>query len=159
MQRRFATRRARWIAGLIAALSWVGLAGAGAQAPRFSDTIADLPLLEGLVETPESFAFETDEGRVARVIADGGATAARLASAYGETLPALGWAPAGDAPAVRSGARILVFDRGGERLAIVVSEAAPGRMRAVFDLRPSWAFQTQMQGAAGSGAAQGGSSP
>ncbi len=120
-------------AGLAAALA------ADAQAPQFARHIDDLPMLAGLAETVGGHAFETADGRLARVVAEGGATAEVVAAAYAEALAALGWRLAFQTEprgAETAGAIALEYHRAGEALAITIVDMGGGRTRTAFDLRP-----------------------
>ncbi len=141
-----------WLTGMTVLALALGLpAASGAQAPRFARDVEDLPLLIGLAETPDSFVFDSPHGRVARILAEGGATPADVGAAYGATLPSLGWAMAQDAPESLTRAQaadvvILVFDRAGERLTLVSQALSAGRTRTVFDVRPAWTFNAEASG-------------
>ncbi len=135
--------RRRGLASLLAGFAAVFIAGAGAaQAPLFTRHIDDLPLLVGLAETVGGHAFETAGGRLARVVAEGGATASEVAAAYEPALTALGWRRVAAAPTAGNGALALEFHRAGEQLTITITELGGGRTRAAFNLRPLGAGAT-----------------
>lgn len=100
-----------------------------ARATAFARDVDDLPLMDGLSETGDGFAFETARGRIVRVAASGPVAADAVAAFYAETLPALGWTAAGEGPEA--------YTRAGERLSISFEAAGDGRLRVVFQIAPS----------------------
>lgn len=136
------------LAGVAAAIA-LGLA-ASAQAPQFSRSLEDLPLLAGLAETVGGHVFETAEGRLVQVRAEGGASASTIAAAYEPALEALGWRRVDiAAPGPDPEAHILAFARAGERLTLTLTETGRGRTLALFDVRP----QERRRAAGGQGEA------
>ena len=83
-----------------------GAASSGAASaepePRFFEDLDDLPLMAGLQEMEEAgLAFDKPGGRIGEVYAEGGVPAERVRRFYRETLPQLGWQPAGESRFVR----------------------------------------------------------
>lgn len=101
-------RSARIAARASAALFAVLLAGcAGTAAAPFFAGIDDLPLMPGLSEQPgERSSFGTAEGRIEARGAAGPARAADVLRFYADTLPQLGWQPAGDGGYARGAERL-----------------------------------------------------
>jgi hypothetical protein len=79
-----------------------------AHATQFLSAIEDVPLARGLVETPEPMIFESEQGRVVRVSAEGAVRAEDVAAFYAQTLPALGWRPAQDGAYLRENERLTL---------------------------------------------------
>jgi len=105
----------------------VWLCAAGALAgERFLSAIADLPLMPGLTEAPNSaVVFSKPEGRIVEVAAAGAVERAAVVAFYRRTLPQLGWQPAGDS----------AFERERERLSLEFSRAS-GQLVVQFSLAP-----------------------
>lgn len=81
-------------------------AGAGGAPPdgAFLSAIADLPLMRALEERRESgLVFDTPAGRIVEAYATGPVERAQVLAFYAETLPQLGWTPAGEARFRREG--------------------------------------------------------
>lgn len=73
------------------------VAPATAQGPVYLADVDDLPLAPGLVEdTDAGVAFDKPEGRIVQAVASGHADRAGVRAFYAETLPGLGWLPAGE---------------------------------------------------------------
>lgn len=105
-------------------LSGIWLSAAGALAgERFLSAIADLPLMDGLTETPNSaVVFSKPEGRIVEVAAEGAVARAAVVAFYRRTLPQLGWRLAGDGAFVRERERLsLEFSRTAGRLVVQFS--------------------------------------
>lgn len=113
------------VAAVAALLASAGLTPPAGASTRFASHVEDLPLMDGLTETGEGFPFETPQGRIVRIVAEGRVNASEVGRFYAETLPALGWRRAGDG---------LVFTRAGETLEIETSGRGP--LEVVFTLRP-----------------------
>jgi len=97
-----------------------------AAGDRFLTAIADLPLMDGLSETPGSaVVFSKPEGRIVEVAAEGTVARADVVAFYRRTLPQLGWRPTGDA----------AFERERERLSLGFSGTS-GRLVVQFSLAP-----------------------
>ncbi len=89
-------------------------AGSSETGSRFFEDLDDLPLMGGLQEMEEAgLAFDKPGGRIGEVYAEGSVPAERVRRFYSETLPQLGWQPAGEGRFVREG----------EQLSLQVSEA------------------------------------
>lgn len=103
----------------------VCISAPAAHATQFLTAIADIPLAAGLGEKPEPMIFESEQGRVVRVSAEGSVDGAAIASFYAQTLPALGWKPAQDGS----------YERENERLTIRIREPANNSpVRVEFEL-------------------------
>jgi hypothetical protein len=128
------------------AAATLGLAGAAAAAEtaagesRFSIYIDDLPIMPGLDETDEGYAFDIYQGgRMAEAQLAGKEDARVVRSFYAATLPQLGWTPVGADPAVyRRGREKLMFridQKRGAKAAeltatfVLTPEATPGESR------------------------------
>jgi hypothetical protein len=134
--------RTGWVAAALA----VGLAGAAraaeATAPepapqesRFSIYIDDLPIMPGLDETEDGYAFDIYQGgRMAEAQLAGKEDAKAVRSFYAATLPQLGWTPVGQDP--------TVYRRGRERLMFRIEQKRGGKaaeLTATFVLTPETA--------------------
>jgi hypothetical protein len=115
--------------GLLALLAAGGTALAGpAPAParaQFSSYIDDLPIMPGLVESDQGYAFDLYQGgRLAEARLSGQAEASVVRSFYVATLAQLGWKPAAADP--------YTYRRGRERLIFLVDpkRAAPNAKAA-----------------------------
>lgn len=126
--------RTGWIAAALA----LGLAG-GAQAAeaaggesRFSIYIDDLPIMPGLDETDDGYAFDIYQGgRMAEAQLAGKEDARVVRGFYAATLPQLGWTPVGPDP--------NVYRRGRERLMFRIDQkrgAKAAELTATFVLTP-----------------------
>lgn len=61
-------------------------------APAYSSIAADLPLMPGLTERPDSLVlFDKAEGRIAEITMTSTQSQIDVLAYYAETLPALGW--------------------------------------------------------------------
>ena len=102
-------------------------APAAAQlAGAFVSGTEDLPLMAGLVESPEAgLVFDKPEGRIVEAWASGAVERGAVEAFYAETLPALGWIPAG----------ALEFTREDEALRITITEEG-GAVTVRFSLSP-----------------------
>jgi hypothetical protein len=115
-------------AGFLAAA--VGLVtvpgGAVAQDTAYLADVDDLPLAPGLTEDPAArVVFDKPEGRIVEAAASGPVAAAAVSAFYADTLPALGWVPAGPG----------AWTRARERLEIRV-DAAATPLIARFSIAP-----------------------
>jgi hypothetical protein len=119
----------RHFASAIVIVVAAGSAGApAAYATQFLTAIDDVPLPNGLTETPEPVIFESDQGRVVRTSAEGNLGGASVSAFYAETLPALGW-KAVEGPDGAS------YAREDERLTIRIrAPAGPAPVRVEFEL-------------------------
>lgn len=96
-----------------------------AHATQFLSAIEDLPLAPGLAEKPDPLIFESDQGRVVRVAAEGNVGATEISAFYARTLPALGWKLQNDG----------AYERESERLTLRVREPANmAPVRVEFEL-------------------------
>jgi hypothetical protein len=121
----------------LAALA-VGLASAAPAAEpaggesRFSTFIDDLPIMPGLDETDEGYAFDIYQGgRMAEAQLAGRQDARVVRSFYAATLPQLGWTPVGPEP--------YIYRRGRERLTFRIDQkrgAKAQELTATFVLTP-----------------------
>ena len=85
----------------------------------FLDCIEDIPLVNKLYEKKDScFYFDSDEGRVANVEAEGNIRKDRILNFYLEVLPQLGWEINTD----DSYDNVIKFNRGKELLNVSVHE-------------------------------------
>lgn len=113
---------------LVLSLAFPAAAPMAQDAQRFVSVINDLPLMSGLVEAGEGVEFATPGGRIAEATAHGvrkGAVSREAVLAfYAQTLPQLGWAPAGGARFVREGETLdLQFGEDGGALTVRFSLA------------------------------------
>lgn len=70
----------------------------------------DLPLMAGLRQVPDrGVVFETAQGRIVEAYAVGFVSPAQVRDFYGDSLPQLGWRPAGPARFRREG-EVLTLD-------------------------------------------------
>ncbi|MGD2134271.1 MAG: hypothetical protein PVI23_15890 [Maricaulaceae bacterium] len=104
---------------------------ASAEPARFVSVVEDLPLMGPLTEVSAD-PFETPQGRIVRIEAEGRARPAEIERFYNETLPALGWRAAGP-----EDGEAIAFERGGERLALRVEPEPGGEVRATFIITPA----------------------
>ncbi len=110
------------------ALAFSGMAAAqqGSPPPAFFESAADIPLMPGLYELPDSgFVFDQPEGRVVELAAEGNVRENDIKSFYNNMLPQLGWIPEVQDRYSRHGESL--------RVSVTVSE---GRARAVFSIAP-----------------------
>lgn len=111
--------------GVLAIALWSAAGSARAQAQgaaraQFSSYIDDLPIMPGLAENDQGYAFDLFQGgRLAEARLAGEADAAVVRGFYAATLAQLGWRPAENEP--------YVYQRGRERLIFLVE---PQRSRA-----------------------------
>ncbi len=99
---------------------------AGAPDGGFVSGVEDLPLMAGLTEdTGAGLVFDKPSGRIVEAFATGAVNRAAVIGFYAETLPQLGWQPAGDA----------TFAREDEILRIEIS-GADGALTVRFSLSP-----------------------
>ena len=109
----------------IAALAWLAASPVAAQG--FLSRLPDLPVMAGLVESPDAgFVFDNPVGRIVEAVAAGVVDPAAVTAFYHTTLVELGWRPAPGG---------LVFVREGERLAIAIEGAGP-RLTVRFTITP-----------------------
>ena len=113
---------------IFAVASFVIAVPAHATSSGFFSAVDDLPLMQGLRETGGA-PFETAQGRIVRVSAEGAVDPADVAVFYARTLPQLGWRP--------DETRGLTFLRGGETLEVHIEDRAFGRARATFLITPT----------------------
>ena len=106
----------------------LGLLAAGLQAgERFVPGFEALPLMAGLtVEPGSAMAFDKPDGRLVEAAATGNLPEARIRNWYAQTLPQLGWRPAGDG----------LFRREGEVLSLAVTREDADGARVAFRLYP-----------------------
>ncbi|MGH6719497.1 MAG: hypothetical protein ACREER_09285 [Alphaproteobacteria bacterium] len=98
----------------------------GARAAGFVSGTDDLPLMDGLAEIAGSgTVFDKPSGRFVEAYAAGPVSEDAVAGFYRESLPHLGWSPAGP----------LIFTREGERLSIVLTPTDAG-LTVRFSLAP-----------------------
>lgn len=85
----------------------------GAQDTRYFDALPDLPVMPGLEQAEAAgVAFDKPGGRILTLYAVGQADPAVVAAFYRESLPALGWDPAGAEAWTRGDERLrLELDR------------------------------------------------
>lgn len=80
-----------------------------AEKAAFSSIHAELPLMPGLVEKPDSLVmFDKPEGRIAEITMTSAKSQIEVLGFYRETLPSLGW----------YGENPQIWTRGGEQLTI-----------------------------------------
>jgi len=118
------------LAVLVVTVMVISSAGA-ALAGGFVAGLEDLPLMPGLSEVEEStVSFDSPEGRIVEVYAEGAVDGGRVLTFYDETLPQLGWTPEGGGN----------FRREGEMLRIeIISEGEGGEGEGIavrFSLAP-----------------------
>ena len=127
--------------GVLALALWsaAGRADAAATASggaEFSNYIEDLPIMPGLAEKDDGYAFDLFQGgRLAEARLAGLAEAAVVRGFYAATLSQLGWKASETEP--------YVYHRGGERLIFLVEPRrarghgrAPKGLEAVFVITP-----------------------
>jgi len=127
--------RTGWVVAALA-LGLAGAARAAEAAPpqesRFSIYIDDLPIMPGLDETEDGYAFDIYQGgRMAESQLAGKEDAKAVRSFYAATLPQLGWTPVGQDP--------TVYRRGRERLMFRIDQkrgGKPAELTATFVLTP-----------------------
>lgn len=79
----------------------------------------DLPLMPGLTEDPDAaMVFESPQGRVLEAEARGDLGLAAVRAFYADTLPQLGWTPAGDDRFTRAGEQLRLEYTAGPPLAV-----------------------------------------
>lgn len=128
--------------GVLAAVLWSAAGSARAAQPvragsQFSSYIDDLPIMPGLAEADEGYAFDLSQGgRLAEARLGGDADPAVVRGFYAATLTQLGWKPSDVEP--------YVYHRGRERLIFLVeprrarSGGRPPRgLDAVFVITPA----------------------
>lgn len=114
----------------ILALALILSCGKASAAGAFLSVVEDLPLMDGLSEVKGSaLIFSTQQGRIVEVSAKSmsGDSIGRenVLAFYGNTLPQLGWNPAGPSNWVRDDERL--------RLTIIVND---GKLTVQFSLTP-----------------------
>ncbi len=104
--------------------------------PRFSSYIDDLPIMPGLNETDQGYAFDLFQGgRMAEVRLNGAADAQAVRSFYAAILPRLGWTP--------TGPEVYIYKRGRERMIFRVEPAKSGPgLNVVFVVTPETSSTT-----------------
>ena len=96
---------ARW---LVVGALLVSVPAFGQQA--FFKAVADLPLMPGLVEMPESaLVFDNPGGRIIDVSVTGTVSVEEVLAFYEETLPQLGWDLLREGSFVREGEQLKVI--------------------------------------------------
>lgn len=112
---------------VLAVLVCVGLGRVVLGQEAFFVTVADLPLMPGLVESPQTaLVFDNPGGRIVEVTAAGILTTQSILAFYGETLPQLGWTALADDR----------FERESEVLRIVFTDT-DGPTVVLFSLAPA----------------------
>ena len=92
----------------------------------FFTAVSDLPLMPGLVEAAEAaLVFDNPAGRIVELAATGAVAESAVRDFYAETLPQLGWEPAGDGRYVREGELLTLAVEAGEGGLIVRFSIAP----------------------------------
>ena len=103
---------------------------AGPAEPGFVPGVEDLPLMPGLTAPAnDAVVFDQPEGRIVESAARGDVSADAITAFYTQTLPQLGWRPAGAGR----------WAREGERLEITATRDGAGRQAETmvrFVLRP-----------------------
>ncbi|NIA68118.1 hypothetical protein HBA54_05895 [Pelagibius litoralis] len=100
---------ARLFAVFLVALTWIGTALplAAQDASGFVAGVADLPLMPGLEEMPDSgLIFDKPGGRIVEAYAAGPVSEGQVMSFYDKTLPELGWQRGADGDYLREGERL-----------------------------------------------------
>jgi hypothetical protein len=111
-----------------------------AAAPvQFFAAIDDLPIPPGLQELGEGFSFETPQGRLVDVIAQGSVSPELILAFYASALPALGWgALEGNSPATPATAPLTGYTRGRESLTLeIVTGPLGSKLRIRLVARPA----------------------
>ncbi|MEC4593013.1 MULTISPECIES: hypothetical protein [Nitrospirillum] len=86
-----------------------GPGGAGPVEPGFVPGVEDLPLMPGLMAPANAaVVFDQPEGRIVESAAQGDVSAAAITAFYAQTLPQLGWRPAGNDRWAREGERLEI---------------------------------------------------
>ena len=112
-----------------AALSLLLIAGAAAAQSSFVPGFDDVPLMPGLAAAAEGpMVFDAPGGRIVDVQTTGRAEAGRVLAFYRDTLPQLGWRPAG------ADGR---FEREGEVLTLLIAQPERDRVTVRFSLAPA----------------------
>ena len=102
---------------------WTG----AAMAQGFLPGTEDIPVMPGLEPSAGAeTVFDTPAGRIVTVSATAPAPASRVSAFYAESLPALGWRPAGPGRFVREG----------EALQLSVRASGTRRVAVQFTLSP-----------------------
>ncbi len=92
----------------------------------FLSAVNDLPLMPGLAEVADAtMMFDAPQGRIVEAYATGALEPGAVTKFYADTLPQLGWTPAGDG-----------YERDGERLVIDFPAASAGEVTCRFTLAP-----------------------
>lgn len=100
---------------------------------RYFSEIGDLPLPMGFTEVEAATGFNSGQGRLVMVRAEGAGTLQAVRAFYLESLPALGWS---FSPS--SGGGALLFRRGREQLTLIASEfGARTRVTAQLVVQPA----------------------
>lgn len=89
---------------------------ARAQEGGFIAKVADLPLMPGLAEVADAgVVFDKPDGRIVEAYAEGSVERAAVLAFYNDTLPQLGWRPAGAGRFRREGENLALdfLDGGG----------------------------------------------
>lgn len=104
---------------------------------QFFTALDDLPIPAGLTELGEGFSFETPQGRIVDVIAQGSLSPDAITAFYDSALPALGWG-AREADAQASSASIAGYTRGREALTFTIATGPEGsKLRIRLVARPA----------------------
>jgi len=120
---------------LAAAALFVGVvAHAGAQGTGgFLTVFEDLPLMPGLTEEKGSeVVFDSADGRIVEAYASGNVERADVLAFYAETLPQLGWRPAGTGRFQRERETLVIEFPGGPES----KEVSPASLTVGFRLAP-----------------------
>ena len=114
------------------AFALICAAPAAAETRYFSE-IGDLPLPAGFTEVEAATGFDSGQGRLVMLRAEGAATSQAVRAFYLESLPPLGWS---FSPSSDGGA--LLFRRGREQLTLNMSEHGERtRVTAQLVVRPA----------------------
>lgn len=119
-------RRFLFLALFLAFLLALGLFAPQTRAEDTGFVAGDLPLMPGLSEVPGSgIIFDKPDGRIVDAYAEGKVGREALLRFYRDTLPQLGWRPAGT----------LAFERESEKLTLQISEEGP-KLTVYFHVGP-----------------------
>lgn len=100
----------------------------------FLDSVEDMPLMDGLVETGDGgIVFDKPTGRIVRSVAEGDVAPSAVRAFYIETLPQLGWTRAEEAELI---GELLLFRREGERLELQIVPVSPTHTEVRFSIEP-----------------------
>ena len=109
---------------LFCLMLWPGAASAAA----FLSVIEEVPLMDGFAEVPGSqVEFDSPQGRIAEVTAEGAVTQAETEAFYNDTLPQLGWEKVA----------VSRFKREAETLDLTLERMGLYEVRIHFALKPA----------------------